>query len=147
MKHTKKTGIVILCVAVAVALGLFYFRSQPTAAYDPIPYSLSPEEHSNLKIKAKRGDCDSSFRLAKYYLYGALLPDAALRWLRVAAKSCNDPVVHEYLLYYLIQDKQLDAIKINEVNLLMNKLRNEDPKRAAQWEKDVAEWQSSNRVR
>jgi hypothetical protein len=99
--------ITILCVVALVSVTFvvylrFYQRSS-VPNVDGFPYFLSPDEMAGLQVKAQRGDCDAAFRLAKYYLYGALQLDTRTKWLRLAAK-CPNAEVKGYLAKILMHN-------------------------------------------
>ena len=139
-KNVMKVGSVIVLSTITLVLYVWvFYRQRPSTKPDSFPYSLPSEEIATLKQKGSSGDCEASYRLAKYYFYGALDIDTGTEWLRIAAKSCTDPAVKEYLLYNLLQDKNPNAEKIGEIKQLMSELKEIDPTRAAKWSNDVAD--------
>ena len=142
----KKKYIFLSCVVVfasVVSVLCFHFYQQrATPEPEGFPYFLSTNEIESLKRKSEHGDCVASFRLAKYYLYGALELDTGTKWLRVAAKSCTDPTIKEYLAYILIHNKA-DPATTAEINQLVAEIRKIDPAKATKLEDRLKEMAQS----
>jgi hypothetical protein len=121
--------VVLLCLVALVSVVSvfyvhFYQHSRSEAGPQGFPYVLAPDEIKSLRGKAEHGDCEASFRLAKYFLYGALDLEAGTHWLRLAAK-CPDATTKEYLVEILKRSQ--DPAASQEVDQLLVDIRKVDP--------------------
>lgn len=133
----KKYLLVFSILAVACVLIAYFAKHRAARESEGFPYVLSAGEIEALKAKSANGDCESSTRLAMYYLYGALDLDAATKWLRLAAK-CPDVTPKEYLAEILVRNKD-DPAAATEVSQLVAEIRAIDPERAAKLEDRLKE--------
>jgi hypothetical protein len=123
-------AVTLICIVLIFLL--LKHRPEPGWGDSQSLYSLPPAEIERLTHEAARGSCESSIRLAKYYLYGALDLDVATKWLRVAAK-CSDIAPKEYLVQILMRNRG-DPAAAEEVRQLIGEIRKTDQTKARELE-------------
>lgn len=124
----------VVVAFICVGLVLFFRDHRPDSGWkdSQSQYSLSPDAIERLRREAVRGDCESSIRLAKYYLYGGLDLDVATKWLRVATK-CPGVAPKEYLARILMRNSGDPAAAV-EVRRLIGEIRKTDQAKAKELE-------------
>jgi hypothetical protein len=135
--------LVALCFVLLLALfGLIAFLwhnedklLSAQGASSETPYGLPKSELVVLHLMALRGNCAAANRLGMYNWYGALQPDEAIRWLRVASR-CPDVVYRVHLLAILVTLNP-DPKLTNEISKLITEIQQTDPAEALVWRQNA----------
>jgi hypothetical protein len=133
MSKTVRTFVVAACITVLSAgSALSGPPAEGRAPSTADAFKIDDRIYKEIVRRARLGDCDAAFTLARHHVFYTTNDNEAIRWFRVAAKCPNVNAKGE-LLVLLMHDPEHDA----EVDRLLVEIEQLDPETARRDREEV----------
>lgn len=131
-----KTLIVVICLLFGLwaGYGLLKKKQDVMVASPTAEFNLAPQDIAGLEARARGGDCQAAYKLARYHSNFTLKSEDAIRWFRQAVK-CPGTNPKLELIALLMGDQ--DPAHMAEIRQLIQDLGKTDPAAAKRAEEAV----------